>query len=311
MSNVYQIITNKIIESLKGGEIPWRKPWKGGTLGIPRNWNGIPYRGVNIWMLSLVGESFKYPFWFGQKKIADLGGRIKDGQFLKHRICTYYKISNKKKMPDGTTQTLEKNRFLLLYHKVWNLDQLEGITIPEPLQILINEHEKLGEKVYDKKEECEKLINGYANRPEIKELEQRAYYRPATDEINMPKMGSFDSVDSYYATLFHELIHSTGHPKRLDRQGISKGYFGDEIYSTEELVAEFGATFLCGLSGIEQNTITNATAYIQNWIKKLQDKPQIAVQAAQTASRAVDYMQGKLKTYDEVEHEKELESQVS
>jgi antirestriction protein ArdC len=162
------------------------------------------------------------------------------------------------------------------------------------------------------KEECEKLINGYTDRPKITELEQRAYYRPSTDEINMPKMGSFDSVDSYYATLFHKLVHSSGHPRRLDRQGISKGYFGDEIYSTEELVAEFGATFLCGLAGIEQNTIQNATAYIKNWIKKLQDKPQIAVQAAQTASRAVDYICGiKRKEYDEVAHEKELECKVS
>jgi antirestriction protein ArdC len=207
-------------------------------------------------------------------------------------------------MPDGSLVDTEKKRFMLLYHKVWNLDDIEGITIPEPLQILIREHESLGDKVYDKKEECEKLINGYTNRPEIKELEQRAYYRPATDEVNMPKMGSFDSVDSYYATLFHELVHSTGHPKRLDRAGISKGYFGDEIYSTEELIAEFGATFLCGMAGIEQSTILNATAYIQNWIKKLQDKPQIAVQAAQTASRAVDWMLGvKPKQYEETPNE--------
>lgn len=291
--NVYEIITQKIIDALDKGEIPWRKPWKGGVLGIPRNWQGTQYRGVNIWMLSLVGESFKYPFWFGLKKIKDLGGRIKDKEFLNHRICTYYKVTNKKKLDDGSTIELEKNRFLLLYHKVWNLDQIEGMTIPEPLQILIKEHESLGDKVYDKKEECEKLINGYRDRPQIKELEQRAYYRPVTDEINMPKMGSFDSVDSYYATLFHELVHSTGHSKRLDRKGIQTGSFGDETYSQEELIAEFGASFLCGLAGIDQSTLENATAYIQNWIKRLQDKPQIAVQAAQSASKAVDFMLGK------------------
>jgi len=180
------------------------------------------------------------------------------------------------------------------------LDDIEGITIPEPLQILIREHETLGEKKYDKKEECEKLIEQYKDRPKVEELEQRAFYRPSTDSINMPKMGSFETLDGFYATLFHEMVHSTGHPKRLDRAGISKGYFGDEVYSTEELVAEFGATFLCGLAGIEQSIIGNSTAYIQNWIKKLQDKPQIAVQAAQTASRAVDYMLGiKPKTYEE------------
>lgn len=295
MSNVYTIITNKIIDSLNKGEIPWRKPWKGGALGLPRNWQGIPYRGVNIWMLSILGEKFKYPFWFGLKKIKDLGGRIKDKEFLNHRICTYYKITNKKKLEDGSTIELEKNRFLLLYHKVWNLDSIEGMTIPEPLQILIHEHESLGEKKYDKKEECEKLINSYADRPKITELEQRAYYRPLTDEINMPKMGSFDSVDSYYATLFHELVHSTGHSKRMDRKGIQTGSFGDEVYSQEELVAEFGATFLCGLAGIDQNILENATAYIQHWIKRLQEKPQIAVQSAQIASKAVDWMLGKRK----------------
>jgi antirestriction protein ArdC len=306
--NVYEIITQKIIDALKGGEIPWRKPWKGGTLGYPRNWNGVPYRGINVWMLGLTGETFKYPFWFGQKKIKDLGGSIKEGKFLNHRICTYYKITNKKKMPDGSLVDTEKKRFMLLYHKVWNLDDIQGITIPEPLQILIREHETLGEKKYDKKEECEKLINGYSGRPEITELEQRAYYRPSTDTVNMPKMGSFIGVDEYYATLFHELAHSTGHHSRLDRQGISKGYFGDEIYSNEELVAEFSATFLCGLAGIEQSVIQNSTAYIQNWIKKLQDKPQIAVQAAQTASRAVDYILGiKPKEYTNEQVESSLQ----
>ena len=161
---------------------------------------------------------------------------------------------------------------------------------------------------YDKKEECEKLINGYTNKPKIEELEQRAYYRPITDTVNMPKMGSFIGVDEYYATLFHELAHSTGHHSRLDRQGIAKGYFGDEIYSTEEFVAEFAFTFLCGLAGIEQSIIQNSTAYIQNWIKKLQDKPQIAVQAAQTASKAVDYIRGiKQKEYSDEKVESEVQ----
>lgn len=286
--NVYQIITEKIIESLKKGEIPWRKPWKGGSESIPKNWIGNPYRGINVWLL---GGDHNKPFWYGRKKIQELGGRIKNSEFLNHRLCVYYKVMSEKKNIDGSIEKYPKERFMLFYHKVWNIDQTEGMQIPETVQAMLNK-EKTPEKIYDKKEECEKLIKKYNDRPTVTEIEQRAYYRPVDDVINMPKMGTFDSVDEYYSTLFHEYSHSTGHHKRLKRVGIIKGVFGDETYSFEELIAEFSATFLCGIAGIEQATIKNSTAYIQNWMKKLQESSQMVVQAAQAGSKAADYFQG-------------------
>src|SRR5205814_6062948 len=95
--------------------------------------------------------------------------------------------------------------------------------------------------------------------------EYRAYSRPSTDSVHMPARARFVDAPHYYSTLFHELIHSTGHEKRLNRT-FGNG-FGDELYSKEELVAEMGAAFLCAIAGIaNEHTDRNTTAYLQSWI---------------------------------------------
>jgi antirestriction protein ArdC len=93
--------------------------------------------------------------------------------------------------------------------------------------------------------------------------------------------------------LFHEFTHSTGHKSRLNRPGITEThYFGDEIYSKEELVAEMGAAMLCGVLGIENKTIKNSANYIQSWLGKLKDDKKLVVHAAANAQRASDFILG-------------------
>jgi antirestriction protein ArdC len=284
---IYEAITQQVLERLDKGEIPWRKPWKGGGLGIPRKWDGTPYRGSNLFWLSLMDH--KYPFYFGFKKLKELNGYIKKEEFLKHCWVTYWKIT------DEPAEEGKKGRrkFLLRSHKVWNYEQLEKIDLPEPLKILkekVDTAEEVNE--FTAIAEAEEKVTAYQDRPEVHFNGQRAYYAPLEDKINMPKKESFDNPQSYYAVLFHELVHSTGSVKRLEREGILKGFFGDAVYSTEELIAEFGATFLCGLCGIQRETLENSIAYIQGWSKKLKEKPAMLIHASQAASRAVDYMQG-------------------
>jgi len=109
----------------------------------------------------------------------------------------------------------------------------------------------------------------------------------------MPDRERFDSPESYYSTLFHELTHSTGHESRLNRKGISTvaGY-GSQTYSKEELVAEMGASFLFGHAGIEADTIDNSASYIAGWLKRLRDDRRLVVHAAAQAQKAADYIRG-------------------
>jgi antirestriction protein ArdC len=137
------------------------------------------------------------------------------------------------------------------------------------------------------------------NAPSIERKEARAYYQVSGDVVNMPKENLFQSDEEYYSTLFHELIHSTGHESRLNRDEISKtNLCGSHDYSKEELVAEMGAAFLCGRCGIEPSVIENQAAYIQGWLKKLKSHKKWLIYAAAKAQKATDFILG-------VEHEKE------
>jgi antirestriction protein ArdC len=118
----------------------------------------------------------------------------------------------------------------------------------------------------------------------------QAYYGPLTDSIHLPNRNGFDSASEYYSTLFHELGHSTGHQSRLNRPTLTEVVpFGSETYSKEELVAEFAAAFLSGVSGIEA-TINNSAAYINGWLKKLKSDPKLVVLAASQGQKAADHI---------------------
>src|SRR5262249_20815053 len=130
-------------------------------------------------------------------------------------------------------------------------------------------------------------------RPEIRHDEARAYYRPAADIVNMPARGFFPRVEHYYSILFHELTHSTEHASRLDRATLRDLLaFGDTNYSKEELCAEMGAAYLCGVAGIVNETVTNSAAYIAGWLSKLRNDKKLLVQAAAQAQKAADFILG-------------------
>jgi antirestriction protein ArdC len=109
----------------------------------------------------------------------------------------------------------------------------------------------------------------------------------------MPQRHLFHSLEEYYSTLFHEMTHSTGHATRLNRRTLTDLCpFGSTNYSAEELCAEMGAAYLCGIAGIANRTMDNSAAYIQGWLAKLKQDPKVLVQAAAQAQRAVDYITG-------------------
>ena len=108
----------------------------------------------------------------------------------------------------------------------------------------------------------------------------------------VPPPEVFNSDEQFYSTLFHELLHSSGHPSRLNRFPKNYPAFASPDYSREELVAEMGAAFLCGYCAILNTTIDNSAAYISAWLSKLRNDKRLVVVAGGRAQRAADFIRG-------------------
>lgn len=272
---VYELVTNRIISELENGVVPWRKPWVSG--GLPKNFvTKKAYRGINCLLLHLSG--FVEPYYLTFQQIKKLGGSVKGGS--RSQIVVYWNWIESKTETDSKGEPVVHP--LLKYYRVFNIEQVTGITYESAVK-QFNE--------FEKNDQCEGIVTGYVDRPEITNLKQQAFYNPAADIINLPVKESFASSQEYYATLFHELVHSTGHSKRLNREGVKDlNDFGSEIYSKEELIAEIGASFLCARAGIENQTFKNSVAYIQGWLSVIKKDSKFLIHSATKAQKAADYI---------------------
>jgi antirestriction protein ArdC len=288
--SIYQTVTDRILSSLKAGVIPWEKPWKtpryaGGP--FPRNfYTGKPYRGINV--LLLWSSEYSSPFWLTFKQAQALNGNVRKGEHGTPII--FYKQLPEYATKDGEgAGEDERVPFVLYHYTVFNVEQCDGLALPEISQPAIAPE-------IDEDEFSESIVTGWENRPALylnSPNEYRAYYRPSTDSVHMPARSRFVDTPHYYSTLFHELVHSTGHASRLNRTFGDR--FGDEPYSKEELVGEMGAAFLCAIAGIaNEHTDRNTTAYIQNWIARLEEDNRLIIHAAANAQRAVDMILGSM-----------------
>lgn len=296
--DMYEVVTNRIIERLEQGELTWHKTWS--SYGLARNYvSGKMYRGINMLLMNLFSPH-TVPYYLTYKQAQDLGGNVKKG--AKAQQVFYFNVlfkdANDQTVTPEVAATLGdsvKVMKFLKYYNVFNVEDIEGVEFKiDDLRLLPNE----------KIERCEQVVNGYPSPPEYLLKDRgRAYYSPMEDYINMPPIEQHDSAEFYYATFFHELIHSTGHAKRLAREEVvNPDKFGSIPYSQEELVAELGASFLCGLTGIDREpVIENTAAYIQGWLKKLKDDKQFIFKAAAGAQKAVDYIVG--NTFDDAGEE--------
>ena len=133
------------------------------------------------------------------------------------------------------------------------------------------------------------------NPPKIGHHGGEAYYYPAKDYLNMPKLRFFRRAELYYSVLNHELVHSTGHSSRLNRPELQEmSSFASHSYSQEELTAEIGASFLnCPAWILNTPTFEDSAAYIQGWLQRLCNDNKFIFQAAARAQKAVDYILNK------------------
>jgi antirestriction protein ArdC len=283
-SDVYQIVTDKIVAMLEKGTIPWRKVWKteAGRVQMPMNLvSKRPYRGINVWMLAAAG--YQSPYWVSYKQAMKLGGNVRAGE--QSTLAVFWKRDEIEDKKTGET----KRVFLLRYYRVFNVEQCDGLEKHLPKV----EKPKGKVKKFNPIAEADKIVEGMPKRPKIEHNGSAACYSPMFDRVKMPVKESFDNPQGYYATLFHELAHSTGHESREGRfAGLKEDakQFGSEPYAKEELIAEMGAAFLCAISGIDNATVDNSAAYIKGWLKALKDDHKLVVHAAAAAHRAADFI---------------------
>jgi len=227
-------------------------------------------------------SGFKSQYWLTYKQALDHGGVVRKGET---GLPVVYWLKGTKKKKDND----EKGFMIPMYSTVFNLEQIEGMETVKSLAAK-RRQDRIDFKPI---EACEQIVAGFKNRPEIRHKEQRGYYSAGPDYVNMPARNSFKTETSYYAVLFHELTHSTGHASRLERDSMKKhNPFGSHEYSKEELVAEMGAAFLCAKAGIDASEIEQSAAYIKSWLKVLKDDPKFVLNAASLAQKAADHILG-------------------
>lgn len=279
-SSVYEIITDRILEKLRDGVVPWQKPWAGNQAWPKSLGSGKRYRGVNCFLLACL--DFEQPWFVTFNQAKSMGGSVKKGA-KGFPVVFWTEWETRDKSTGEETKVP-----VLRYYTVFNVDQCDGVTY-EPIAQPTFAHDPIAE--------AEAIMERTAVRPSVVHGMGRACYSPIADRIEMPQVERFEKREHYYSVLFHELTHSTGHADRLKRDGIvNPSMFGSDPYAKEELIAEMGAAFLCGECGIVDRTIDNSAAYIDGWRSRLSKDPKLVVQAAAAAQKSTDLILG--RTWD-------------
>jgi antirestriction protein ArdC len=277
-ADVYSFVTDRMIERLDKGEIPWVNTRTKPLLAARSYTTGKRYRGINAFLLSM--RNGASPFWITFRTAKEDGGNVKRG--AKSQIAVFWKLWETKEVD----QNGEPKRYpILRYYNVFSLDDCEGIQCP-----LLD-----AENNPDPIAAAEAVIGGYSNAPTVCQGQSgRAFYRVSEDKVVIPQASHFSSTAAYYRTFFHELVHSTGAKSRLDRfeSAMADHSFDADSYSMEELVAELGAAMLLAHCGLFEEMEEKNASYLFHWKKALGADTKMIVKAAGRAQRAVDYILG-------------------
>lgn len=320
-TDLYEQVTERVLAELEQGTVVWKKNWL--QFGLPVNINtGKPYRGWNILGLSMAG--YADPRWGTFKAMQDaairkaksegrelvieepkrgrrvweiidgervwFAGGVKKGE--KGTTGVFWRVVKRRPTPEDDDPGSYR---VLRFFSLFNAQQCDEIPA------LVQE-----ERTFTPIEAAQEVVDNYVSPgpgPVAVHGFAGACYRPKRDIVEMPDPENFFADDGYYHVLFHELVHSTGHEKRLGR--LEPALFGTDPYGREELVAELGAAFLAAITGLQGEEQMEA-AYIDGWIKAIKGDKTLVVSAAASAQRAVDLIVG--STFDDEEEpaEKEL-----
>lgn len=284
-TDTYDLVNQRIIAKLESGTIPWRNPRKGRATSNQFAQNLVSHRayhGCNFWILNY-GTDFKSPYWMSFKQAIDLGGNVRKGQH--GTPVTFWKFFQAEDKETGKC----KNVPMLRSYTVFNLEQTENVRQPEPVVL----------PDFNPIKSAQGIVDAMPHQPTIETGEPQrggsaGCYSPSTDTVTMPDSRDFCTSEGYYAVMFHELGHSTGHRTRLDRMQGDTAWskFGSRPYAQEELVAELTSGYLCATCQIFDVLEENTAAYIASWIKTLKDDNRLFVHAAGKAQHSADWILG-------------------
>lgn len=268
---------------LEQGQLTWRKPWNSeqlnGQVMRPVRWNQQPYTGINTLLLwsTAAEKGYLSPYWMTFKQALELKANVRKGE--KGSLVVYANTIMREEEDSSGEINIRSIPFLKSY-TVFNAQQIEGLdehfyASPESKESSVARNDTLDRFFAETKAD---IYTG-----------TKASYSITTDRVQMPPIESFESTESYYAVLAHEITHWTRHPSRLNRD-LGRKSFGDAGYAREELVAELGACFLAADLGFEPMPESQHAAYIQSWLEVLKQDKRFIVQAASYAQKAAEYL---------------------
>lgn len=273
--DVYQLVTNRIIELLEAGVVPWQQPWTGTGNAAYSRVTKKHYSLLNQLLLNKPGE------WLTLNQIQKLGGQVNQDE--EPKVVVFWRMIRITE-PGQNGEEREKTVPFLAHYHVFHIDQTNGIT---PLS------QEEQNAILHPNEIAENVISDYIENdgPELEICySEDALYNFDKDIITVPRQEQYLNKSEYYSTLFHEMVHSTGHKDRLNR--IKKGHsHNSDAYAKEELVAEIGASTLCNICNIDNSaTLHNSAAYINSWLNTLRGDKKLIVHASGQAQKAVQYI---------------------
>jgi len=283
--DLYQHVTNRILEDLEHGVRPWLKPWSASNVRgsiLPRRHNGIPYQGINVlllWSEAMV-RGYTATTWMTYRQALEVGAHVRKGA-TGTLVVFADRITRTEDGENG--ESVERSIPYLKSYTVFNVEQIDDLPpqyvsqAPAPASVEIRHAQ------------AESFIA--ATRATVRFGGDRAYYAPAFDVIQLPPLPAFRDMESYYGTALHELTHWTGHPSRCARE-LNGHRFGSEAYAFEELIAELGSAFLCAELGITPEVRDDHAAYLASWLIVLKQDKRAIFGAASQAQRAADYLHG-------------------
>jgi antirestriction protein ArdC len=282
--DVHQSITEKIIGAIEAGAGEFRMPWhRRSPFGAPKNaLTGKAYRGVNtiaLWADGML-RGFDSESWATYRQWRELGANVRKGE--RGAVIVFYKKAEADPLEEDRQRKAKDTRLIARASWVFNAVQVEGWSAPASPQ----------RNLVEALDQAETFIR--ATGADIRERGNLAYYTRGGDYIQVPPRSAFvgtqtsTPTEAFYATVFHELTHWTGHPTRLDRD--LSGRFGDRAYAAEELVAELGAAFLCNDLGVTNVPRADHAQYVGSWHTLLRFDNRAIFTAASKASAAAEYL---------------------
>lgn len=307
VSDLYQQVTDKIIAAIEKGTLPWRRPWRSPVklTGCPIPVNactGRVYQGINVLLLWLAADErgFTADRWLTYRQALEVGGQVRKGET--GSLAVLYKpleyplkdINDNLELED-TGKPIMVRRTMIRSLVLFNVTQCDGLPdsvagIPSTF-VSTTIGETAGTKVT---KQVLRILD--ATGVKVRSFcQEYACYQPLTDEIVMPVPAQFFTDSDYWSTLLHELVHATGHQKRLNREGIitSPRPFGDPVYAFEEMIAEMGSAFLCAVLGVYGEV--QHDSYIHHWLSILKADKRALFRACRFSREAADYLLYPLK----------------